>query len=376
MEILKILIAEDDDSELQTYKDAIKTFNQEYNGTYSIEAIMCRTEEDGRENLAKFQNDFCGAIIDLNLSGIAAGKREGNNLIMTIYDSLRFPVFVVTGTPGDIDKNLPSDNLFLKVITRGEKDFIEIYREILSIYETGVTKILGKRGQVEKRLDEIFWKHLSNSFDFLLNSGKDSNYKEQILLRYTLAHLQEYLDLDENSGGFLYYEATEFLLTPVIKKTPYTGEIVRDKSTEEYFVILTPACDMAQEKARSILLAKIELKSEEGTLRDFISLAKKEPKSYEDAKKVDAAKDRLQEVIRNRWPKYHLVPGSNLMETGLINFQKLKSIKVKELRGGFDRIAQINGAFVKDIIARFSYYYSRQGAPDLDQEVILRNILN
>ena len=98
-EKLLILIVEDTPSDIQIYKDTIKTFNQD-NPEYTIEATFKMTKSDGLEAIKSLQDELSAAFIDLKLTaGEQVDINEGNDIVQEIYGKLRFPVYVLTNTP-------------------------------------------------------------------------------------------------------------------------------------------------------------------------------------------------------------------------------------------------------------------------------------
>ena len=70
----------------------------------------------------------------------------------------------------------------------------------------------------------------------------------------------------------------------------------------------------------------------------------------------------------NKSAYYHWLPKTNFFEGGFLNFRKLSSLEIEQFQKKF-RLPpkiQISPSFVKDIVARFSSYYARQGQPDID----------
>jgi hypothetical protein len=119
------------------------------------------------------------------------------------------------------------------------------------------------------------------------------------------------------------------------------------------------------------LLADIESESV-GLLFDKINTIKKGRASQE---VIDESKNILRALINNSYSnKYHFLPKNQNFDAGLINFQRLSSIKIKEFNTDFTRVASINSNFTKDIVARFSYYYSRQGSPDFNTDEVYRSL--
>ncbi|MFT6334540.1 MAG: hypothetical protein ACJATI_001279 [Halioglobus sp.] len=356
---MKLLIVEDDKPTIQTYIDNIESFNKK--SPVKIEFTIKENMEDAKKSL--LSPDFDGAIIDLKLSSTTT-ELEGLKIVEEIENNQRFPIYIVSGSIAQIEKE---ETAFLKKRNR-DTSFQDILAEIIAVYNTGITKILGKKGEIDKYLNNIFWKHLSNSLDLWINDKTRSpEDKQKSLLRYTLSHLQEYLEITEDSD-FENYHPSEIYITPVIKPRVFTGDIVMNKTTKTQHVILTPSCDLAQSKAKDILLVNIE-PSNTGILGEKISFIKKGKGDQNEASDI------LRKIIHNSFSnKYHFLPKYNKMEGGLINFQKVNSIRAKDFDGEFVRIASINGNFTKDIVARFSYYYSRQGSPDFVSDEIYNSL--
>ncbi|WP_219376031.1 response regulator [Bacillus mycoides] len=362
---LKLLIIEDDPHQIEMYQDNIDVYN--YSNKVNIEPICINNLEDGLQAL---QNpDYDAAIIDLRLSpGDQNG--EGNKIITKIRSSLRIPIIIVSGYPQDLDAQYKTaDNPFIKVHKKDDELNV-ILDEIVAIYKTGITNILGKKGHIEDYLNNIFWNHLSSTVDYWKSQVDNESDTEKILLRYTLSHLQEHLELSDTQEDFEEYLPIEMYVSPPIKKNPFTGDIIRCIEDGSYWIILNPSCDMAQSKAKSVTVAEIEKIENDYTL-NLKKAIKKATGEEALGKQME-----LQKLLRNSGSlKYHFLPGSSCFEGGFINFQKIKSIRYKSLDKEFSRVASVTDRFAKDIIARFSHYYSRQGQPDFNTSKILEELL-
>ncbi len=353
-----LFILEDDDRVFNQYEPLIADFSKSNN-------IMIKTYrwKNADEALDALKNNwYDGAIIDIRLSAPDEG-RSGNEIIREIKNNLRFPVRVYTGFD-DIDDDLRQENEFYKIYKRTSKKFSEILLELINIYKTGITNILGKKGTVEEYLKNVFWNHLAGSFASWIDEAKENSGIEKILLRYTLSHLQEYLDKDA-SGGYDEYHPSEVYIMGPINKNIHTGLILKKKETNEFYIVLTPSCDLAQGKASKIVLAPIENKN----MPYVKELKDKKEKSTngDDKKQAEQALERL--LSNNHSLKYHCLPEVNGVG-GFINFQKINSFTKEQIADDFSPIASVTDKFCKDIIARFSHYYSRQGQPDFDTDKV------
>lgn len=360
---MKLLIVEDDDAQIQLYEDNIESYNKTSDVKLSYDKFL--NLEDAKGSLLSPEYD--GAIIDLKLSQ-GTEELQGLEIVDEIEQNQRFPIFIVSGSISSIDDR--EENTFFKKRKR-DSDFKAILSELVEIYKTGITNILGRKGEIENYLTSIFWNHLSNSMDlWIKDNDRNPEQKQKSLLRYILLHIQEYLEIDKNSE-FEDYHPAEIYITPPVKNSVFTGDIVINKENKNRFIILTPSCDLAQGKAKFILLASIE-NITEGIFNEKVGIIKKgksKPEVISDAELI------LKKLISNSFSnKYHYLPKYEHIESGLINFQKVNTISIKDFASQYEIIAATNSSFTKDIVARFSYYYSRQGSPDFNIDEIYKSL--
>lgn len=350
---MKLLIVEDDDAQIQLYEDNIESFNK--NSDIKIDYEKFKTIEESKGSL--LSPDFDAAIIDLKLS---KGKDtlDGLEIVKEIEDNQRIPIFIVSGSISSIDDK--EENAFLKKRNR-DSNFKDILSEIIEIYQTGITNILGRKGDIEKYLTNIFWNHLSNSMElWIKDKTRSPEEKQKSLLRYTLSHMQEYIDEE-----IAKYHPSEFYITAPIKSNLFTGDIITFQGDK--FIVLTPSCDIIKREdgsrnANRILFCRI------------INLTEN-IENYEQLKSDTGEKNknrlRLNSYVENKKQHYHFAPKSNHIDAGLIDFQDkltIDSDQVDDLieKEEIVRIATVSLPFLKDIISRYTNYFSRQGSPDFN----------
>jgi CheY-like chemotaxis protein len=209
--MLHLLIVEDNKNQIKLYEDTIDEFNT--NSDTKIEIKFGNSLEDGLQQIRN--NDFDAAIIDLRL-GVGDVEGKGKELIKEIKSNLRFPVFVLTGYPGDLDEDLRIPNVFYKVYEQTKKDTIEVLEEMTDIYKTGITKIMGRKGIIENTLQEVFWENIAASMEYWKTEIEDeSKIIEKILSRHILAHLSERLKLTEEGEFETYHPAEVYIMPPI-----------------------------------------------------------------------------------------------------------------------------------------------------------------
>lgn len=375
-EPMKIFILEDDDKQITIYQDAIDAFKKKQEIDVAV-----TTSKKLDEALFYIKNEsFDAAILDLKLSGTDT-EGQGNKVIREIKENLRFPIYVVSGVLGQLDEDLKKPNIFYQISNRTDKTAEEIVQDIHKIYSTGITRILGKKGPIELALQDVFWKHFAVNKSFWEDSFiKDENC-EKILLRHILECLTGYLE-SKYEEELVFYHPEEVYINPPIRKTPYTGDILKKEAAtageEDYFIILTPPCDMTQAKAKEVVIGSIEKPTMECLQQQkrLIEDSEKEGAQPEDVEKGVDARKILENLLKNNHSlKYHFLPMCQSFRGGFINFQKINSVKYADINSHYQIVASIADSFVKDIIARFSHYYSRQGQPDFDIKELLKKVL-
>jgi hypothetical protein len=359
MEKLKLLIVEDDQKVVEMYKRGIKAYNLDSSVEINFEVAI------DKDSAIDYLNDnliiFDAAIVDLDLLGSGGNDRSGNEVIRLIKGNLRFPVFVISGTPQNLDEELRKQSSLFKVKTRGDEgDYLE---EIVQIFNTGITKILNRNGEIEKLIQNIFWNHISTSLDnWVLDSKRNTKEKEESLIRYTILHMLEYLDESK-------VHPSEFYITRPVKEKLSTGDLISLDGNR--YVVLTPACDFAQKKVSKVFLLRIKDVSEEINGIDEI-------KTIECLSKTK--KEKLENLVRNNSSYFHFIPKHNGIKAGIIDFQNKLSIAIDDIESRIlstevDRLATISMPFLKDLIARYSSYYARQGSPDFDVDEVINSLL-
>ena len=342
MSRLRILVVEDNSEELESCRHSAKTY-EEMNDL-DIRLVECKTVDQA---FKKLDNLYDGAIIDLKL---AEEGDEGNQVIDKIEKAFfRIPIAILTGTPG----REKDDSIYIGVHRKGEVTYHELFDRFRHIRTTGITRIMGGQGLIEERLTEVFFKSLLPQIDTWITYGKEEEARtEKALLRHTLNHLYQLLE----EGGDSFFPE-EFYLFPPLKDRITTGSII--KMEDQWYVVMSPACDLVPRNNR-------------GFKTDRILLAEVEDKCHITSNKRE--KELMRFLSNSHTLYYHWLPDTKFFKGGFINFRKLKTLNA-EVLGNKNPDIQISPSFVKDIVARFSSFYARQGQPDIESEKSVKRIV-
>ena len=346
MSTFKLLIVEDNETDLGICRDAIDIY--EHKNQREIRLVECKNL---KEALSKLDSSIDGAIIDLKLEGEG---HEGNEVISKNEElHLRIPAAILTGTPDEADLNFANIGVFKK--GSPEARYADLLERLWKIRDTGLNRIMGGRGLIENTMNEVFRNNLLPQIDEWVSYGTtDTVRTERALLRHTLNHLLQLLNDDEDR-----HYPEEFYLHPPLTEEIRTGSLAKKKNEDKWFVVMNPSCDLVVRENGS-------------TNTDRILIVEVEPIDvlfpwFSKETLTKSKKGALETAFQNnKSGYYHWLPETDFFKGGFLNFRKLSSLEIEEFRGDFETSEiQISPSFVKDIVARFSSYYARQGQPDI-----------
>lgn len=346
---INIVIVEDDSNQMDAYISALSEFNNECS-YYIIKHTSLENDDKLPEIL--YKNRIDAIIIDLDWGSGRQGA-EGSALVDHIIEHCRIPVFVVSGNLGLLNTNMDESPIFKKY-DRGDVIFDDLYGEIVELYSTGYTNVVGNHGLLDKNLADFFWKHLSSSiFNW---KDYDDTIKFQRMLRFATTRINELLTFDSDNKHDE-YDAHEFYIKPSPHVKPFTGDII--KYEDNTYIVLTASCDMEQKKFDFAVLASVDFKMFE----EIYTGLRKTPPSNTKQKELAA-------LVNNSKNRYHLLPPCDSFNGAVIDFQRITNIDKSNLYENAIIVSSINPVFSKDIQARFSQYYGRQGQPQLSLDSI------
>jgi hypothetical protein len=351
---INIVIIEDDLSQQQMYKDTVDTFN------LTDEKYNINSEIMGNDDLLPkylYENRCDCIVVDLNW-GNNDVNNSGNKLINKIKKDKRIPIIVVSGNLHLLEDDLVETILFKK--HQRDCDFLDVIKEIIYIFNTGYTTSLGNCGKIDEVITEVFWKYLSNNIDEWKDLEKE--LRDQRLLRYSLTRVNEMLSLSEEKHDI--HNAIEFYIKPTMRSTAFNGDIVIYNDCR--YVIISASCDMEQGNNDYVVMCKLNFE-------DFRRL-------MNDIKQVEIVsnglKGKLNDLVNNKVQRFHLLPPCKNFQGAKVDFQQVLTLSKEELNEKCIIEATISPSFAKDIQARFSHYYGRQGQPQLDLDEIILYIKN
>lgn len=357
---IRILVVEDEEDQQTLFSDAIEDYNN--NNENKILADFSKNKETAIDKLKN--NKYDAMFLDLMLEGDhSGGTASGNEILTHVLASfnLRIIVYVISGTLSALNDSF--NDLFRNPLMRKfnrEQSTDEVISELVKVYQTGVTQILGSSGRFEELMNEIFYKHLSSGFDWWLQ--RDADCKNE-LFRYAIHHLLEYSDIP-NEDSELKSLNPEFYIYPPIKKPLATGDLV--KIENKPYIIMSPSCDLTP---RGMSNNQPVFNVDIVVLASLIPLEREEFENLgvQYGKKNNGGWASFLTNMRGTSPKsrFHYLPSYLEISESVIDFKQVRSVPIIDILDPDKtvRLATIANPFIRDIQSRFSAYFGRQGQP-------------
>lgn len=337
------------------------------------DSLVCVECKSFSEAVIRLQTErFDIVILDLKDDASADQENLAGEVVFNELKKYRFlPVIFHTGYA---EKVADLASAYVKVVTRGDDP---------KLLRNAVEEILGTKlprlfRHIEEEQKKFMWESAEKIWveDLEKGSASDIVYLLARRLSNVLSGDAVRSFLDGDGGGVPQINkvhAVELYVYPPISKDLVFGDVfVRSNGDDgEYFVVLTPSCDLARNmgKADFVLLSKCK------HLRDT-EAAKK---IIEDVnKKLESSKGSIKALMEyigdNSDPKdrYKYLPGTSFLPDLLVDFQSIQSVSPADLLPGtgvYARVASLDSPFSEALQAKMARYLGRIGVPDIDSDL-------
>ena len=340
---VRLLIVEDDQTQVALWTETIELRNADPQ-THGVRLIATFADSAASAQAMLFTHRFDAAVVDLRLrrEHEAGGHNaDGNNGVRMLAESELTTVAVLTGQP----KEYTEGDAFphIRVFTRGG-DLSEVLAWI-----TEQSEFIGTMSRVRhllgNKMANLF--HASLWPRWRLWAAEKSEL-EVGLARHMAAHLHHSLLPQEAELS----HPEEAYFVPPMSRRIETGDLIELEG--KVHMIITPRCDLATAKARSIQLAECE---DAGALWE--EALKKGRGRIADLKQHD--KKARQHFI----PRMTRSDGA-VLGPWMVAFDRIQTLPLDQLANlETRRFASLTPHFLPALVERLGSYFSRIGAPDL-----------
>lgn len=381
---INFLLIDDESQQEELFKQAIDEINTE-DSSNNLTFKAVRTPETAMIEL--YKNNFQAIIMDLKLTNndninIDDEQISGNILLHQIIQKEIIPIVIRTGFPSKV-----SDNINQSIVDVFSKDepLYDIIKKLIEKYSDSVFKIFGSRGEISNNIKELFWEVMPTYFNNKDNEINDisqlpKDKQETVIIRYISSWFSNKYMFDEK---YIDVEPIEMYMFPNPIEQVCTCDIYEKNISEdnyEYYIVVTPSCDLANKKVDEVILCKIKKYDE---IQSFVDqLDKYNNESNKDSPKAKKSKNSLSKWFRNSHPdsmRYHFLPKVNKFNGGFVDFRTIISLEYNKDSGkiineNYSKVGVITESFKRDIVSRFGSYYHRQGQPEFNCDSVLKNL--
>ena len=338
----KYLILEHDQTYIEQNYETCRTDAEGSEKAFQV--VYVSSVEQARITLA--EQHFNGAILDLRLPH--AEQAEGNEVAKQIHRDYFMPIAIVTGFADELDPKMAAmakdNNTFLRLFNKNGSMY-DVFAFLLGIEQSGVLEIFGPGGVMTEMLSEIFWNHLGSVIKRWNGEVMDIQNKKRVL-RHAVSHMFGALQSKEN-GTWDTFLPNEVYIWPAICAQEMPGHIYEESDKQglkQYFLLVTPFCDLAKMKQRHFIQI---LPFSDFTTGQFPNLMEK--------------KDH----------RRHVLPPTSFFDGGVIDFATLTTIAPDQMSQRLVRVGSVIEPYWREIVNRLGAWLGRQGTPNFEKDSLL-----
>jgi hypothetical protein len=355
---LNLLIVEDSQPVLNQWDEKLQFYKVGDNPVYSIEHESVTNLSEAKRLLENTK--FDAAVIDIRLDEDGEQTDHGNDILKNLSENSLTVCAVYTGEPGtEIVAEHQRD--FVQVFEKGEGDGIEKVLDWLDAKAGMISAIRTMNDSFNKSMAEAFTRSIWPRWSYWLDEVSKQEFAERALTRHMATHLHASF-LNEVSA----VHPEEHYFIPPLQERLDTGDIIRIEN--EYFILITPRCDLAREQNPTFQLVKLVSTQEKWNELHDLQVNGANRKARETADKD------LRKLINHgdRSPKLHFLPQIKLNDNEILgpfhaqfNFMKcMEATTENRAELSQRRVATLSNEFVPSLVERLGAYFSRIGTPD------------
>jgi CheY-like chemotaxis protein len=340
------------------------------------EVVTAASFSDGLDALEAQRFDL--VVLDVRLgahkkSEVTVDEEEGVKTLNAIQARRFVPIVFFTGLP-NIVAALQGPLVRVVEKTAGLPALLEAVGWLFGSRLPAVNRALLRLVEEEQR--RYMWDFVANHWGELDEAG-DHTAVAYLLARrlgqslsgpgiQRLAH-----DLGEAGGTFptadRIHSAEMYVMPPLETDGAEAGDILHGPidGRDSWWLLLTPSCDLANNKADYVLVAPATL------LTEYPAFVAWETSGSNNQR--DKVKELVKHATDGQRDRWLYLPAALDVPDLVVDFQQLTTIPCADL-DALARVAALDSPFAEAAVNRFGRYFGRVGTPDLDVEGILQRL--
>lgn len=357
------LVVDDDEAMAQQTAEILQSARTLDGAEITCE--VCTSFELAKEKVLVSRYDL--VVLDLRDD---AGKIDlkGQEVLDLLREAHFVPVVFYTGHSHKVES---LKTPFVQVVAKGDEDADRLRQAVRDVFSTRLPELI-RYIQEQQRL--YLWSHVD---EFWKRDGAICDVRD---LAYLLARrLGSALEgasirkfLKEGDVQDVAHPA-EVYIWPALGDSIQSGDILRVEG--QIFLVLNPACDFVQGKVELLVAAEC-VPLAQCVEYSGVADAKRDG-GQPNGNQIGALKNLIGDNRQKSQPeRYKFLPKTVFLDNHVVDFQRVKTFPLADLGAArVERIATLDSPFAESVVSRFSRYYGRIGAPNLERERIADEII-
>lgn len=322
------------------------------------------------EQFDEYISDYMPDVIVLDWKDDVTGSNKGNDLLEQIWSTGFKPIIIFSGYAGgiDLEDKYRASNL-VKIQEKGDEEPVAKYLDMICPF---VPVITGLKDEFNTALIEAL-----NSIETMNKTG---NISAGVMKFIFAKRVSTYFDKECGEDcpppwiQYVYPPITNSLcVCDIIRKIPADNSLLVPGEPDEYLLILTPSCDMAQNKVSHVLCARSYSKT------DFHKFGTSEKPSDKQLERIVAY---LNTGYNNSLVSLPGIP--EVLPYLSIDLKKLEFLPMEKIalhsnnvlpEQKYCRIASIDSPFREQIVWAHMINSCRPGMPNRDTNLWAKDLM-
>jgi CheY-like chemotaxis protein len=309
--------------------------------------------------------------------GVADPEPElaGRDAFELLRGKVFLPVIFYTGFSHQVE-DLEQDLKLLRVVAKGDAGrLLGAVREVL---EEGLPSLNRNLVEMLREVQRAYmWEFVAHHWPAFRAQDDTTALAHLLVRRFALrletdgaASLAPALAGDDGVAAACaekkVHPISMYVMPPLEGVPPRAGDVRRD-GDGNYWMVLTPSCDFAQERADTVLLAGCEPLVDQPELEAFL-----------DNTGSNGRLKKLEKLLNNRGEgrqadRFHFLPGVLELPDLLVDLRGLKTVP-REQFDDLTPVVSLDAPFAEALLNQFSRYVGRLGTPDPDFNLVIERL--
>jgi hypothetical protein len=356
--VWRVLVIDDNERMAQ---DALRELNDAFEGDSDLK-VEFATENDFDRGYELVANGACDVVVLDVRRDRTERQREDRTQGKRVYSEIRevrfLPVIFWTALPNEVadDEMEPLVRVFAK------DDLDKVPDAVRAAIMSGVAEVMQA---IEHHVADVMRKYLWDELapHWQEDTGGDTKEVAYMLITRVASSLraQDIPGLAERpSHRYIYPPVSEALESGQVlwREEPHNEE-----TEGEWYVVLTPACDLKQDKAEFVLLARARSLETNSRYTDWA-----------DGSKSNAKWGELQKLLSGALPRYVYLPRFREIPDLVVDFEETVAVPKDNLES-YEARASLSSPYSEALLAKHSQFLGRIGTPDLNMAAVKARLL-